>query len=54
MTEPNIWLTAVSTVGFPIVAFCMMFWFATKVIRENTKAFLDLEDAIQKILEKHD
>jgi len=35
-------LTAVSTVGFPIVAFLLMFYQSTKTIRENTKALQEL------------
>jgi hypothetical protein len=52
MTEPDMILTAISTVGFPIVAFLLMFWFATKVIRENTKAFQNLQFAILKLIEE--
>jgi len=29
--------TAISTVGFPIVAFLLMFYQSTKTIKENTK-----------------
>lgn len=52
MSDPNLWLTAVSTVGFPIVAFLLMFWFATKVIRDNTEALRDLEGAIELLMRK--
>ena len=52
MTDIDPVLTAISTVGFPIVAFLLMFWFATKVIRENTKAFQDLQFAILQLIEK--
>ena len=32
----------ISTVGFPIVAFLLMFWQSTKTIKENTKAINEL------------
>ena len=35
-------LTAISTVGFPIVAFLLMYWQSTKTIKENTKAITEL------------
>ena len=35
-------LTAISTVGFPIVAFLLMFWQSTRTIKENTKALTEL------------
>ena len=35
-------LEAISTVGFPIVAFLLMFWFSNKTIRENTKVINEL------------
>lgn len=31
-------LTAISTVGFPIVAFIMMYWFAKTTLEKNTEA----------------
>ena len=52
MTDPHFWLTAVSMVGFPIVAFMMMFWFALKVVRENTRAIRDLDMTVKLLLHK--
>jgi len=52
MIDPYFWLTAVSMVGFPIVGFCMMFWFALKVVRENTKAIKDLDMTVKLLLNK--
>lgn len=46
--EPELILTGISTVGFPIAAFIMMFWFATKTVSENTKAIHDLKLALLK------
>lgn len=37
---------AVNMVGFPIVAFLLMFWFSVKIVRENTKAIQGLILAI--------
>ena len=52
MTDSDLLLAAISTVGFPIVAFLLMFGFATIIIRENTKAFQDLQFAILQLIEK--
>lgn len=54
-------ITAISTVGFPVVACCGLFWFANKlvdkitdVISENTVAInklaakMESEDAVDK------
>jgi len=35
-------LNAISTVGFPIVAFLLMFYQSTKTIKENTKVINEL------------
>ena len=35
-------LTAISTVGFPIVAFLLMFYQSTRTIKENTKVLSEL------------
>jgi hypothetical protein len=47
MSDAQMYLTAVSTVGFPIVAFCMMFWFATTIVRSNTTAITELKTTIK-------
>lgn len=39
-------LTAVSTVGFPIVAFFAMFYFCKETVDKNTSAISDLKEAI--------
>ena len=48
-------LTAISAVGFPIVAFGAMYWMCYKVIRElqatlakNTEAITELRNAVKK------
>ena len=48
-------MTAISAVGFPIVAFGAMFWMCFKVIRElqatltkNTEALIELRNAVNK------
>ena len=40
-------LTAISTVGFPIVAFFMMYKLNSDVISKNTEALNDLKEAIK-------
>jgi hypothetical protein len=42
-------LTAISQVGFPIVAFLLMFYFSNKTLAENTKMLSSLHD----ILDEH-
>lgn len=38
----------ISTVGFPIVAFLLMYRMADKTIKENTKALKELAASIKK------
>lgn len=35
--------TLISNVGFPIAAFCAMFYMCNTTIKENTKAIIDLK-----------
>ena len=41
MIEPAV-LTAISTVGFPIVAFLLMFYQSTQTIKKNTEVLSEL------------
>jgi len=52
MTELELITQAINMIGFPIVAFLLMFWFTTKIVRENTKAIIDLTTAIQDLKQK--
>ncbi len=36
------WILLVSNVGFPIAAFLLMYYMATKTINENTKAIREM------------
>jgi len=47
MTEPIIIIDAIENVGFPIIAFLLMFWLTVTVIRTNTKAIQKLTTAIE-------
>ena len=38
--------TLISSVGFPIVAFLLMFSFSRTTVKENTQAIKELKDAI--------
>jgi len=38
----------INDVGFPIVAFLLMYLLATRTIKENTKAIKDLGDAVNR------
>ena len=40
-------LEAISAVGFPIVAFLLMFYHSTKVVRENTKVLSELVELLK-------
>jgi hypothetical protein len=48
MSEIQIIIDAIDKIGFPIVAFLLMFWFSVKVIRDNTKAIHALTLSINK------
>lgn len=47
-------LTAISTVGFPIVACCGLFWFANKMVDKMTTTVEENTIAINKLSEKLD
>ena len=38
-------ISAISVVGFPIVAFCMMYKLCSDTIQKNTDALADLREA---------
>lgn len=42
----------ISTVGFPIVAFIMMYYMCNTTIKENSQSTNELRDAINKLNEK--
>ena len=44
----------VSQVGFPIVAFGMMYYMCMTTVKENTQSTNDLKDAINRLNEKLD
>jgi len=46
MIEETI-LSAIGTYGFPIVAFCMMYYMANTTIKENTKAIREITIALR-------
>lgn len=39
----------INAVGFPIVAFIMMYWMCNTTIKENSQSTSDLKDAINKL-----
>ena len=39
----------VSTLGFPIAAFIMMFYYATVSLKKNTEAINELKDAVNRL-----
>lgn len=46
--ETEIILQSISTVGFPIVAFILMYRFAKETVRENTEAIRELRNEITR------
>jgi len=42
-------MDSISTVGFPIVAFFMLFYLIVRTIKENTKALQELNKCIREI-----
>lgn len=38
----------ISNVGFPIAAFCAMYYMCNTTIKENTKALIDIDKTISK------
>lgn len=42
----------ISNVGFPIAAFCAMFYMCNTTIKENTKVVQDCADLIRNIMDK--
>ena len=41
-------IQAISTVGFPIVAFLLIFWQSTTIIKANTAALKELTTHVRK------
>lgn len=39
----------INAVGFPIVAFIMMYWMCNTTIKENSQSTSELKDAINKL-----
>lgn len=48
MLNPQDIETLINGVGFPIVAFLLMFWLNVTVVKSNTKAILSLTTMIHK------
>lgn len=44
----------ISNVGFPIAAFCMMFYMCNTTIKENTKVVADCAELIRHITSTKD
>lgn len=42
----------ISSVGFPIAAFLLMFWMAQKQIKENTEVLKDLKEVVRDLKNK--
>lgn len=46
--EPDALAQLISNVGFPIAAFCAMFYMCNTTIKENTKVISELSHLIRK------
>lgn len=42
----------INAMGFPIVAFIMMYWMCNTTIKENTSSTNELKDAINRLNER--
>lgn len=42
----------ISTVGFPIAAFLLMYWMAHKQIKENTEVLKELKEVVAELKQK--
>lgn len=49
MSAIEMWTGLVSTVGFPIAAFLMMWHLAHRTIKENTEALQDLKNELSSL-----
>lgn len=48
----NDWTTFISNVGFPIAAFCAMWYMCNTTLKENTNAINKCTDLIQRLIDK--
>lgn len=48
------WIQLISNVGFPIAAFCAMYYMCNTTLKENTKAVSDCTELIRTILAKEE
>ena len=42
----------ISNVGFPIAAFCAMYYMCNNTIKENTKAITEVTTTMQKLIDR--
>ena len=47
--DANVIMQAISNVGFPIVAFCLMWYLCNTTIKENTQAITELRITMDDI-----
>ena len=47
--DVNVIMQAISNVGFPIVAFCLMWYLGNTTIKENTQAITELRITMDDI-----
>lgn len=50
--DANAIVTAISTVGFPVVACCGLFWFANKLVDKITSVIAENTVAINTLIAK--
>lgn len=48
----NDFIQLISNVGFPIAAFCMMYYMCNTTIKENTKVVADCAELIRHIIDR--
>lgn len=50
MEDLNLWMQLISTVGFPIVAFCAIFYLYDKTVKELTVTITKIDATLEHIL----
>lgn len=50
MEDLNMWMQLIGSVGFPIVAFCAIFYLYDKTVKELTVTITKIDTTLQHIL----
>lgn len=50
MEDVNVWIQFISSVGFPIAAFCGIFYLYDKTVKELTVTIAKIDNTLQHVL----